>query len=55
MIVIDSVKMPNRMNNIKILKSVNGLILLVWLRNFIFSIPCIAVQLLSFKLTAETN
>jgi hypothetical protein len=51
MIVIDNVKIHNRMNNINILKSVNKLILLVWLRNLVFSIPCNTVELLTFKLT----
>jgi len=46
MIVIDIIKIHNRMKNIDIPKYVNGLILLMWLRKFIFSIPCIIVQLL---------
>jgi len=55
MIVIDNVKIHNKRNNIKTLKSVKRLILLVWLRNFIFSILCITVQLLSFQLTVLPN
>jgi len=55
MIAIDNAKIHNKRNNIKTLISVKGLILLVWLRNFIFSILCITVQLLSFKLTVLPN
>jgi len=47
--VIDNVKMYSRMNNKRILKPVNGLILLVCLENLHYSVRCITIPLLKFK------
>ena len=53
--VIDGVKMHNGMNYAEITKSFTELILLVWLGNFVFSIPCITLQLRSFNLNVVPN